>query len=37
MIGEKINVLKEAMGDTFELYMVSKDQDARVGHISIRF
>lgn len=34
MIGEKFNVLKEAMEDTLERYTVSKDQDARVGHKS---
>lgn len=34
MIGEKFNVLKEALEDTFERYTVSKDQDARVGHKS---
>lgn len=34
MIGEKFNVLKEALEDTFERYTVSKDQDVRVGHKS---
>tara|TARA_R110000868_G_scaffold138960_1_gene353532 strand:+ start:17379 stop:17693 length:315 start_codon:yes stop_codon:yes gene_type:complete len=29
MIGEKFNVLKEAMEDTFARFTVSKDQDAR--------